>query len=180
MFGTCGTWTRGDHFGEGTGGAPGADERLPIPYGVCPTRAIQFDRERRRGWHESADCPPRDPGDIWDERRNARLEKRQPGAARVLRLESLGSAGGEFGRGQAVDRMRLSYALHDAEGMRRLGHVQRADWDRDGRLLVATRSGSLQMWNLDHDRGGLETLFDVDLSALEAHSAPAPDWARRW
>ena len=47
-----------------------------------------------------------------------------------------------------------------------------ADWDREGHLLVATRGGKLQVWNL-HDEGP-ETLFEEDLSALEPDPTPAP------
>ena len=179
-FGTCGTWTRGYHFSEGNDGAPGVDGRLPIPYGLQPTRAVQFECERRRGWHESADCPTRDPADTWDERRNARIEKRQPGGARLLIVESLGRAGGEFGRGQAIDGLRVCYSLRAASETQTLHQLQWADWDRDGMLLVATRSGKLQVWDLDHGRDGSAPLFDVDLSVLEPNRTRAPDWARRW
>ena len=49
---------------------------------------------------------------------------------------------------------------------------QRADWSREGQLLVATRTGRLQIRNLEGDSP--EILFEVDLSNLEPTSRPAP------
>jgi len=103
---------------------------------------VQFANERRRGWEEAPDSPPRDPQDFWDQHRNARLQKRQPGGDRLLCLESLGWAGGEFGVDQAVDGMRVAYSLEVDGEVQLLHHLQWADWDREGHLLVATRSGS--------------------------------------
>ncbi|MGR8981741.1 MAG: hypothetical protein ACU84H_16855, partial [Gammaproteobacteria bacterium] len=55
------------------------DVKLPIAYNLRAIPAVQFANERRRGWKEAPDCPRRDPTDIWDQRRNARMQKRQPG-----------------------------------------------------------------------------------------------------
>lgn len=179
-FGTCGTWTRGYCFtAEGRREDP---ERtpLPIPFGLRPAPLVQFASERRRGWEEAPDCPPRDPGDAWDRRRNARLQKRQPGGHRLLRVESLGHAGGEFGVDQAIDGLRVRYALASGKAVVPLDDLQWADWDRDGRLLVATRCGRLQMRELrDRAAEAHEIVFDEDLSSLEPSPAPAPPSARR-
>jgi hypothetical protein len=177
-FATCGTWTRGRHFsapeeGETFEGAP-----LPIPYGLRAAAPVQFAIERRRGWEEALDSPERDPGDAWDQHRNARMLKRQPGGTAVLRVESLGWAGGEFGVQQAVDGLRVAYRLECDGEIRSLHHVQWADWDRAGRLLVATRSGKLQRWQLEGHRS--QRLFEADLSVLEPSPTPAPAWALRW
>jgi hypothetical protein len=59
-----------------------------------------------------------------------------------------------------------------------LGDLQWADWDRQGRLLGATRSGKLQIRKLDGADFGL--LFEEDLARLEPEPVPAPAWARRW
>jgi hypothetical protein len=59
-----------------------------------------------------------------------------------------------------------------------LNHLQWGDWDRDGHLLVATRSGKLQVWNLAG--AGPAILFDEDLSLAEPTPAPAPAWAQQW
>jgi hypothetical protein len=114
---------------------------------------------------------------MWDQRRNARIQKCQPGGSRLLCVESLGWAGGEFGVDQAVDGLRVSYWMETNEDIQPLNHVQWADWDRDGHLLVATRDGKLQVWNLDD---GSNLLFEEDVSLLEPNPAPAPAWAQRW
>src|SRR5215510_12585330 len=51
--------------------------------------------ERRRAWEETRDSPSRDPKDVWDQHRNARMQKCQPLGNRVLYVESVGWAGGE-------------------------------------------------------------------------------------
>jgi len=111
-------------------------------------------------------------------RRNARVQKRPAGGDRLLCVESLGRAGGEFGVDQAVDGLRVRYWLEAGGGVQQLGHLQWADWDREGNLLVATRSGKLQIWELDGD--GSEVLFEEDLSLSEPNPTAAPEWAQRW
>jgi hypothetical protein len=176
-FGTCGTWTRGYYFTEDNGeNSEGAD--LPIPYGLRSISTVQFANERHRGWEEAPDSPKRDPADAWDQHRNARIRKRQPGGNRLLCVESLGWAGGEFGVDQAVDGLRVAYWLESSGDMRPLNELQWADWDGEGHLLVATRSGKLQVWDLD--ASGSEVVFEQDLSLCEPNPAPAPAWALRW
>lgn len=176
--GTCGTWTRGYHFTrDRASGEPGHAD-LPIPYGLRSIPVVQFANERRRGWVEAPDSPPRHPSDVWDERRNARMQKVQPGGDRVLRVESVGHAGGEFGVDQAVDGLRVRYSLELHGDVEPLDDLQWADWDQTGRLLVATRCGSLQIRKLDGD--GHVCVFEEDLSRLEPNPGPAPDWAGRW
>jgi hypothetical protein len=177
-FATCGTWTRGFHFTED--GAHGDPEhaKLPIPYGLRSIPMVQFANERRHGWEEAPDSPPREPTDAWDVRRNARMQRRQPAGDRLLCVESVGMAGGEFGVDQAVDGMRVRYWLETDDELEPLDDLQWADWDRQGRLLAATRSGKLQIWNFDGGR--CETLFEEDLSLLEPQPVPAPAWAERW
>ena len=177
-FGSCGTWTRGYYFTEDEDCENREDTKLPIPYGLRSIPVVQFATERRRGWEEATESPQRDPRDAWDERRNARIQKRQPGGDRLLCVESLGWAGGEFGVDQAVDGLRVGYWLEADGEIQLLNHLQWADWDREGHLLVATRSGKLQVWNIDGD--GSEVLFEEDLSLSEPNPAPAPAWAQRW
>jgi len=177
-FGTCGTWTRGFFFTENDDSDDLQDAKLPIPYGLRSIPIIQFANERRRGWEEAPDSPPRDPKDVWDQRRNARMQKCQPLGKRMLYVESVGWAGGEFGVDQAVDGLRVRYLLESDGNLKQLDELQWADWDREGKLLAATRSGKLQIRNLDVD--GPEILFEQDLSLLEPNPAPAPAWAQRW
>ncbi len=177
-FATCGTWTRGYSFTSDGSNEGLADSPLPIPYGLKAVRAEQFAAERRRGWEEAPDCPPRDPKDTWDERRNVRLRKRQPDGSRWLCVESAGTAGGEFGLGQSVDGMRVAYSLEADGQLTLLDDFQWADWDRDGRLLVATRSGHLQIHRVE--LAGMSVECDVDLSHLDPAPTPAPEWAACW
>jgi hypothetical protein len=175
-FGTCGTWTRGYYFTEDIGKEDLEPLKLPIPYGLCSIPVVQFANERRRGWDEGPDSPPRDPKDMWDERRNARMRKRQPGGQRVLCVENLGRAGVEFESG--VDDLRVLYSLEDDGNLEVLDDLQWADWDRNGRLLVATRDGKLQIRDLTGE--GQNILFAEDLSLLEPNPKPSPAWAQRW
>jgi hypothetical protein len=177
-FRTCGTWTRGYCFAEVHGRDEPDAPDLPIPWGLRSIPIVQFANERRRGWAEAPDSPPRDKRDTWDERRNARMQKRQPGGDRLLCVESVGSAGGEFGEGQAVDGMRVAYSLEANGEIVLLDQLQWADWDREGRLIAATRSGRLQLLSLD----GIspEVLFEEDLSLLEPDPRPPPARARQW
>src|SRR5215467_664534 len=177
-FSTCGTWTRGFFFTEDGGFDNFQDAKLPISYGLRSIPMVQFANERRRAWEETRDSPSRDPKDVWDQHRNARMKKRQPLGNRVLYVESVGWAGGEFGVNQAVDGLRVRYSLESDGDLEQLDELQWADWDRKGRLLVATRSGKLQVWNLNN--GGPEILFEQDLSLIEPNPIPAPAWAQRW
>lgn len=106
------------------------------------------------------------------------MRKQQPGGERVLCLESLGSAGGEFDSGQAVDGMSVRYSMETTGELEILDDVQWADWDRDGRLLVATRSGKLQIRIFGSH--GLEIAFEEDLTQHAPSPTPAPAWARHW
>ena len=177
-FATCGTWTRGYFFSKevATGHSEAPD--LPIPYRLQSIPAVQFATERRRGWQESPDCPPRDPRDAWDERRNVRMQRRQPGGHRLLHVESIGHAGGEFGIEQAVDGLRVQYSIEADGQLTLLDDVQWADWDQHGRLLVATRSGNLQVRTVSS--GKTQILFEEDLASLAPNPVPAPDWAQHW
>ena len=177
-FRTCGTWSYGYHFTEGKQCKDPEEPALPIPYGLCSIPVVQFANERRRGWEEAPDSPKRHPEDVWDERRNVRMLKPQPGGDRLLCVESLGWAGGEFGVDQSVDGLRVSYWMEDGENILLLQHLQWADWDREGHLLAATRSGKLQVWDLDGDSP--RVVFEEDLSLLQPDPVPAPAWAQRW
>jgi hypothetical protein len=177
-FSTCGTWTRGYYFTEDGSQDHRLTDRLPIPYGLRSIPVIQFANERRRGWIEAEDSPVRDPADMWDERRNARMRKPQPRGTRVLCLESVGWAGGEFGVDQAVDGLNVRYSLESGADLELLDDLQWADWSREGHLLVATRSGRLQIRAMTPTR--CEILFEADLSDLEPNPTAAPAWAERW
>ena len=77
-----------------------------------------------------------------------------------------------------MDGLRVGYWLEANGEIKLLSDLQWADWDRDGHLLVATRSGKLQVRNLEAD--GSEVLFEEDLSLSEPNPTPAPAWAQQW
>jgi hypothetical protein len=56
--------------------------------------------------------------------------------------------------------------------------VQWAEWDTDGRLLVATIDGRLQVRKLD--RTGFTLLHETDLALLEPTPTAPPHDARVW
>lgn len=178
VFATCDTWTRGYCFSPDANAHAGEVGDLPIPYRLQPVPVVQFATERRCGWEETPDCPVRDSHDVWDQRRNVRMQKRQPGGHRVLCVESIGHAGAEFGMEQAIDGLRVQYSLEADGQLIILDDLQWADWDRDGRLLVATRDGKLQVRLFG---SGIEhTVFEEDLARLDPNPIPAPDWAQHW
>jgi len=178
-FATCGTWTRGYFFTQDKSATPAREVLdLPIPYRLQSIPAVQFATERRRGWEEAPDCAPRDPRDAWDQYRNARMQKRQPGGHRLLCVESTGHAGGEFGPDQAVDGLRVQYSLEADGQLTVLDDLQWADWDENGRLLVATRTGKLQVRQVG--AGTEHTVFEMDLALLDPNPVPAPAWAQQW
>ncbi len=176
-FATCGTWTRGYYFTTDGNSETPDGAKLPIPYGLRSIPIAQFANERRRGWQEALDSPPRHPDDHWDERRNARMRKPQPGGPLTLCVESLGWPGGEFRAEQAVDGLRVSYSLESSDDLAIFDDLQWADWSADGLLLAATRSGHLQIRDLSAKS---KLVFDQDLAALEPNPQPPPQQAQRW
>jgi hypothetical protein len=141
------------------------------------TPRIQFPVERRRGWQEASDCPARDPGDIFDQRRNARLIKKQPRGLLTLGVESVGWAGGEWD-GDSIEGLRVSYWLEQERDLCPLDDAQWADWDEAGRLLVATRGGRLQIRTIEALDPSV--VFEEDLAALKPSPTPPPAWAAQW
>ena len=72
--------------------------------------------------------------------------------------------------------LRVQYSFEADGELTLLQDLQWADWDRDGRLLVATRSGKLQV----RQPMPAQILFEQDLSPLDPTPVPAPDWAAHW
>jgi hypothetical protein len=181
---TGGTWTRGVHFVEDArvweAGEPDDGDPTPLRrrLGLALTRPETFAVERRRGWVETGSTPPRGPNDAWDERRADRvtMEKPRPADARQRLLVS--------GRYAAFRDMspawgRPTYWLERGDtDLQPLDDAQWADWDRSGRLLVATARGELQVRTAPFDEAAVGWRFDV--SALEPDPVPPPPAARRW
>ncbi len=68
------------------------------------------------------------------------------------------------------------YAFEDGGDLRLLEDVQWADWDRRGRLLVATTDGRLQV----REPNGSDVVWELDLSADVPDPEPPPAEAREW
>jgi hypothetical protein len=177
VFPTCGTWTRGYYFSEDADDR-GASVALPVPYVLRPVPVSQFATERRRGWVEAPGSPARSASDAWDTHRRALMQKRQPGGTYQLLVERIVRASTGRREAQAIDSMHIEYLLEVSNDFEPLPHLQWADWDTAGRLLAATRTGTLQL--IDLAGGRRDILFEEDLSMLEPSPAPPPDWARQW
>lgn len=174
------TYTRGVHFTDVTGqielGPPDVGDAGPLlrRYGLVPTLPEQFAVERRGGWHEAAQSEPRADGGQWDDRRIVIMERTRPGGDDVLRVQG----------GYAAFRTMpdwyapAGYTIADSERTIPLPDVQWADWDGQGRLLVATSGGSLQIRSLIDDEW--IPIFDEDLSGLRPEPTPPPAWASEW
>jgi hypothetical protein len=186
---TCGTWTRGAHFVEDRTvwqvGEPSHGDVTPCrrKFGLAVTRPMTFAVEHRRGWSETADTPPRGPNDLFDEQRAeaVKMEKPRPRAGGEMRLVVQGWFAafreGPFGRrvgGRDRDR---HYSIVENGRVRTLDDVQWADWSADGRLLVATLDGKLQVRD---EPDASSARWEADLSVLTPGRTPPPDEAHAW
>jgi len=185
-WGTCGTWTRGAHFVDDHRvqelGAPDAGDARPLTrrYGLALSRPVTFAVERRRGWTDAADTPSRTDDDLWDERRadHVVVQKPRPGSdgASVLTARGWFAA---FREGPFGGRPRVAeYALVQRDTSVPLADAQWADWDAEGRLLVATIDGRLQI--RVPDRTGYTLLHETDVASLEPSPTAPPHDARVW
>lgn len=179
VWSTDGTWSRGASLVADRGrwevGEPEVGDAGPLHarLGMAVNPAITFAVERRRGWVETSDTPPQDPDDFWDERRAARvrMEKTQPGGG--LRLV----VSGRYAAFRSGRSGSLRYELDPGDGPHPLPGVQWADWASDGRLLVATTTGALEVRHASDTR---VVQWTTDLSVLTPDPQPAPAAATRW
>lgn len=189
-WGAGDTYSRGAHFvedpaawdmhppDEGTVGS------LRHEYGLVHAgRPETFAVERRRGWTETPDSPPRAPDDAWDERRAEAVRVGRPRPGRRVRGDVTWLvAGGGYAAHRAMGGRWYrppAYELRAGpagDALTRLDNVQWADWARDGRLLVATTDGRLQI--RDGDDGAVR--WELDLAGLRPTPEPPPPQARQW
>jgi hypothetical protein len=179
-WGTCGTWTRGAHFVDDPSawgvGDPDEGDASPCrrKFGLAVTRPASFAVERRRGWTETPDTPPRAADDMWDERRAViTMEKPRPKRDDHVRLRVRGRFAA-FRDGRSKD---VTYEIAADNTVNALD-AQWADWDADGRLLVATRDGRLQIRELSTD--GLRVVSEANAAAETPQPAAPPADALRW
>ncbi|HXU90882.1 MAG TPA: hypothetical protein VFQ62_18720 [Methylomirabilota bacterium] len=179
-WGTCGTWTRGAHFVDDPSvwsvGDPDEGDATPCrrKFGLVATRPASFAVERRRGWTETPDSPPRAANDMWDERRTVTMEKARPTRHGDVRLRVRGRFAA-FREGQSKD---VVYETATGDHISALDDAQWADWDADGRLLVATRNGRLQIRELS--ARGFRVVSETDAAAETPHPEAPPAEALRW
>ncbi len=172
------TYTRGIHFTDSVResplGTPDVGDASPVlaRYGLDLSAPVQFAVERRRGWSESVDTPPRADRGAWDDREAVTMEKPQPGGS--LRLIVTGGYAGHRSSPDWYDP--AEYALSDEADLTMLDDVQWADWDRNGRLLIATTDGHLQI----RDPSDSTIVFDEDLAAMQPDPQPPPPEAAEW
>jgi hypothetical protein len=189
-WGTSGTWSRGAHFVDDPSanglGPPDAGDDAPLRrrHGLALTQPVSFAVERRRGWVETPDSQPGSGTDQWDEDRGERVRvgrpRPQPSGTATPTVSWL-VAGGGFAAHRSFSGWygAASYELRKgpAEPVHRLlDDVQWADWSRDGRLLVATTSGRLQI----RDGASLAVTWEADLAAMRPTPEPPPASARTW
>jgi hypothetical protein len=179
-WGVGSTWTRGAHFvadrGSWEWGDPDIGDAAPLRarYGIEFVRPATFAVERRRGWTETADTPPRRSDDMWDEQRDVRLEKASP-TEPGLRLR----VGGWFAAHRALEPQRYSppeYALDDGSEQSVLEGAWWADWSHDGDLLIATADGRLQV----RDADGATVRWEHSLDGRAPDPQPPPPEAAHW
>ena len=144
--------------------------------GTIVARRLSFAVERRRAWAETADTPPRADDDAWDEQRCDRIvmEKPRPNANRSDRLTVRGTyAAIRELHGRRTD---VRYELRSGDVTRHLDHVQWAEWDARGRLLVATDDGRMQI----RDGADGSVRWEADEGAFEPDPTPPPAEASTW
>jgi hypothetical protein len=150
--------------------------RVHERFGLRMSRADSFAVERRRGWTESVDTPPRDPGDAWDEARGHRIVMAKPGpgsdGSERLTVNGTYAAIREL-HGVRTD---VRYEVHRGDDVTFLDDVQWADWDAEGRLLVATGDGRVQIRAAD----AASVVWEADEGAFEPDPAPPPEEAANW
>jgi hypothetical protein len=168
-WGTDGTWTRGAHFTGGDSphllGAPdvGAVPDFEDGQRLALSNAHSFAVERRRGWAETADTPPRDDDDQWDQYRSVKMFKQSPSDPTLPLVVE-----GGYAAQRELEPARVGiphYTLSDDQHVRVLDDVWWADWAPDGGMLVATRTGRLQYREPDAER----IRWEHDLSAMSPH-----------
>ena len=176
-----GTYTRGMYFTDkATSSFPPPDVGSieELPFGLDDIPADGFAVERRRGWRESPLNPPRADNDFWGERRGDAVVMTKPNQLTRERLQVHGLYGAF--RNLWVDpSSRPRYETVDMDGATaHLDDVQWADWSRDGRLLVATIDGQLQIRDRSSTVWRVTWAYDTTLETPTPK--PAPPDAKRW
>jgi hypothetical protein len=165
---------RSPQVGSTEVGSPEVGSVDALPFGLRFHDANSFAVERRRGWIEHSSTPLRADDDMWDERRNESIQMIKPNFQTGTVLHIQGGAMASFGYGELNDATCPKYSLEFPDGqVEVLAGVQWADWSADGRLLVATLQGELQI------RENADVIWRYD-TANDPSRRVAPPEARVW
>jgi hypothetical protein len=104
------------------------------------------------------------------------MEKYRPGSDPSIRLTVSGWYAA-YRAGQP-SWSEVRYAIETDQGRQRLDGVQWADWDRSGRLLVATTTARLEVREAPFDATTVS--WSIDLSEDRPEPIEPPAIARRW
>jgi hypothetical protein len=145
---------------------------------MAVTQPQSFPVERRRGWVETPDSHPRLATDVWDERRAEHVRVGRPRPGDASSPPWLVAAGGFAAHRSSPHWFGpVRYELRAGPAgtvIAMLDGVQWADWSRDGRLLMATADGRLQV----RDEASLDVLWEHDLAHLTPDPQSPPESAR--
>ncbi len=180
---TSGTWTGGCEFASDNSLKISASiDKQPFhgryPYGATvgdltldwTYRDLQ--NEYKRGWRPLEGQPER----LSPALREAVLIGRvQPGGERALVLAHTGT---DFQR-HGIEGVQVSYLREEDDGsLTPLPEAAWADWDSKGRLLMATREGSVKI--IERRSGTWAETWSHDLRDLTPAPTPPPSWAQAW
>ena len=182
---TCGTWTWGCQFSEdGELNVRGCLKSEPF-HGSYPNKfsagamSVEWPKrdvwnETKRGWRFAS------KGDSllaeYPANRSLVLRREQPGGAGLAL--GLIHHGVDFARG-GMEGVKVEYFLqHSPVDVTVMSQAAWADWDHRGRLLMATREGTLEVCQCRGTR--LERIWTEDLRERTPDPQPAPSWASRW
>jgi hypothetical protein len=146
---------------------------------VAMNDRVEFVNERRRGWVEAPDSPSFVKGEDALRDSNVMLQKACNQNGCVLRLLSSDHHHG----GAAMHAPRFELHLPSGERIP-LQDAAWAEWDRAGRLLIATHDGHLFARERTSAAStdatlALRNVEHHDLSSMEPNPMPAPQWAMR-
>jgi hypothetical protein len=171
------TYSRGMCFVDRSAGAvppPEVGDIETLPFGLARQEATSFAVERRRGWSETRSTPTRTTDDVWDQHRGEAIVMMKPNPRTGVVLQVRGGPVASFGYGELTQETCPQYSLHFTDGSSEvLADVQWADWSHDGRLLIATLRGELQI------REGAEVIWRCDTSDHSSRRVAPPE-ARVW
>jgi hypothetical protein len=183
---TCGTWTWGCQFSQNGelricacteerpfhGNYPGSFSIGPMNTD-WPKRDVW--NEVKRGWCFAAQDDPMVATRPAQPNLVLRREQPPPGGGVTLGLIHQGV---DF-RQPGIEGVQLEYFLQDGPGdVAPLGEAAWADWDHQGRLLMATRDGQLAVCKCQGTR--LSRVWSEELRDRTPNPEPAPVWASCW